>query len=165
MMPVALQIRFVKDFLPAALAAGTAFHMNPNMILAQAAFESGWGQSRLSTEANNFFGLTAFGSYNEYWHGARYTVTTATYTLDFRRYDTPANSFLDFARLIHHQYPSAHQMSGNPSAYAKEIAYSAYLGNDDDGGGGCPHNNDREVYRLSLVQIEQTIQAVIAMAL
>lgn len=40
------QISFVKECLPAALSAGTAFNMNPLVILAQAAFESGLGHER-----------------------------------------------------------------------------------------------------------------------
>ena len=37
------QINFVKECLPAAVSAGAAFNLNPLVILAQAAFESGWG--------------------------------------------------------------------------------------------------------------------------
>lgn len=36
------QINFVKECLPAAVSAGAAFNLNPLVILAQAAFESGW---------------------------------------------------------------------------------------------------------------------------
>ena len=57
----AQQINFFKNSLHAALAAGAAFNMNPTMILAQAAFESGWGMSKLATGSNNYFGLTAYG--------------------------------------------------------------------------------------------------------
>lgn len=156
-MTTALQIRFVKDSLPAALAAGTAFAMNPNMILAQAAFESGWGQSRLSTDCCNFFGLTAYGCSNAYWHGARRTVQTSSYSLDFRCYASRQDSFMDFARLIRNSYRRAWQMSNDPQAYAKEIAYSPYLSEL------C--GDDRETYRRSLVQIERTIQAVIELLL
>ena len=35
------QINFVKECLPAAVSAGAAFNLNPLVILAQAAFESG----------------------------------------------------------------------------------------------------------------------------
>ena len=41
------QINFVKECLPAAVSAGAAFNLNPLVILAQAAFESGWGTSNL----------------------------------------------------------------------------------------------------------------------
>ena len=38
------QINFVKECLPAAVSAGAAFNLNPLVILAQAAFESGWNE-------------------------------------------------------------------------------------------------------------------------
>ena len=48
------QISFVKECLPAALSAGAAFNLNPLAILAQAAFESGWGTSNLAKECRNW---------------------------------------------------------------------------------------------------------------
>lgn len=151
----AQQIRFVKDSLPAAVSAGAAFNMNPLAILSQAAFESGWGTSNLATASRNFFGLTAYGCSNEYWHGGKTTVRTTGYSLDFRRYDTRENSFLDFARLIRNNYRSAWQVSHDLTAYAREIAYSPYISE--------LNGDDRETYRRSLVDIAATIQAVIEM--
>lgn len=150
----AQQIRFIKDSLPSAIAAGAAFNMNPTVILAQAAFESGWGVSRLAIEESNFFGLTAYGCRNEYWHGRKVMVDASGYGLNFRGYDTRENSFLDFARLIRNNYRRAWQMSTDAEAYAKEIAYSPYISE--------LNGDDREQYRRSLVQIEQTVRAIIA---
>ena len=151
----AQQISFVKDSLQAAVSAGAAFNMNPMAILSQAAFESGWGTSDLSRKYNNFFGLTAYGAGNAYWHGGKTTVKATGYSMDFRRYDTRENSFLDFARLIRDGYRSAWSVSNDMPAYAKEIAYSPYISelNGDDG----------ETYRRSLVSIERTIRAIVAM--
>lgn len=151
----AQQIRFVKDSLPAAVSAGAAFNMNPLAILSQAAFESGWGTSNLATAGRNFFGLTAYGCSNEYWHGGKTTVRTTGYSLDFRRYDTRENSFLDFARLIRNNYRTAWQVSHDLTAYAREIAYSPYISE--------LNGDDRETYRRSLIDIAATIQAVIEM--
>ena len=58
---------FVNKFYPAAKAAGAEFNINP-VVLAQAAIESGWGESKLSSY-NHFFGITAYGRINNYWHG------------------------------------------------------------------------------------------------
>lgn len=151
----AQQIRFVKDSLPAAVSAGAAFNMNPLAILSQAAFESGWGTSNLATAGRNFFGLTAYGCSNEYWHGGKTAVRTTGYSLNFRRYDTRENSFLDFARLIRNNYRTAWQVSHDLTAYAREIAYSPYISE--------LNGDDREMYRRSLVDIAATIQAVIEM--
>ena len=151
----AQQISFVKNSLQAAVSAGASFNMNPSVILAQAAFESGWGMSKLATGSNNFFGLTAYGCSNQYWHGGKTTMNAASYLLDFRRYDTRENSFLDFARLIRNNYRAAWQMSSDPEAYAREIAYSPYISE--------LNGDDRETYRRSLVSIERTIRAIVAM--
>ena len=149
------QINFVKECLPAAVSAGAAFNLNPLVILAQAAFESGWGTSNLAKECRNYFGLTAYGCSNAYWHGGKTTVKASSYPLNFRRYDTRENSFLDFARLIRNNYRSAWQVSNNPQAYAKEIAYSPYISE--------LNGDNRETYRHSIIQITQTIQAVMAL--
>ena len=139
------QISFVKECLPAALSAGAAFNMNPLVILAQAAFESGWGTSDLAKGFRNYFGLTAYGCSNAYWHGGKTTVKASSYSLDFRRYDTRENSFLDFARLIRNNYRSAWQVSNDLQAYAKEIAFSPYFSE--------LNGDNRETYRHSIIQI------------
>ena len=149
----AQQISFVKNSLQAAVSAGASFNMNPTVILAQAAFESVWGMSKLATGSNNYFGLTAYGCSNQYWHGGKTTVNTGSYSLDFRRYDTRENSFLDFARLIRNNYRTAWQASNNPEAYAHEIAYSPYISE--------LNGDDRETYRRSLVQMEKTVRAIV----
>lgn len=149
------QISFVKACLPAAVSAGAAFNLNPLVILAQAAFESGWGTSSLAKESHNYFGLTAYGCSNAYWHGGKTTVKGRSYSLDFRRYDTCEHSFLDFARLIRNNYRAAWQVSHDPQAYAKEIAYSRYISEQN--------GDNRETYRQSLVLIAQTIRAILAL--
>ena len=152
---IAQQISFVKESLQAAVSAGAVFNMNPTVLLAQAAFESGWGTSVLATGSNNFFGLTAYGCSNEYWHGGKTRLEADNYALDFRRYDTRRNAFLDFARLIRNNYRIAWQASNDPEAYAREIAYSLYL-NELKG-------DNREDYRQSLVENERVVRAIMAM--
>ncbi|WP_369526151.1 glucosaminidase domain-containing protein [Parabacteroides goldsteinii] len=62
---------FFKQFLPAAQAAGEHFKLNPDIILAQAAIESGWGESVLCRTFHNYFGLTGYGQPTLYWKGAK----------------------------------------------------------------------------------------------
>lgn len=151
----ARQITFVKECLPSALEAGAAYRMNPRVLLAQAALESGWGDSSLAREHRNYFGLTAYGASNQYWHGGKTTVATRRYTLSFRHYDSVRNSFLDFARLIRDNYRSAWAVSEHPEAYANEIAYSPYISE--------LNGDDRAAYRATLVRLSQTIEAIIAL--
>ena len=63
--------RFVEFYFPAARMAGNLYRINPVVILAQSAIESGWGESTLAQEYNNFFGLTGYGVVNAYWHGGK----------------------------------------------------------------------------------------------
>ena len=115
---------FVKKFYPAAKAAGAEFNINPVVVLAQAAIESGWGESKLSSY-NNFFGITAYGRINSYWHGGK--IQLADNGLPFRRYDTMENSFMDYCRLIRGSYRTSADLSFHPAAFAKSIAYSKYI--------------------------------------
>lgn len=115
---------FVNKFYPAAKAAGAEFNINPVVVLAQAAIESGWGESKLSTY-NNFFGITAYGRINNYWHGGK--IQLAEDGLTFRRYDTMENSFMDYCRLIRGSYRTSADLSFHPAAFAKSIAYSKYI--------------------------------------
>ena len=112
---------FVNKFYPAAKAAGAEFNINPVVVLAQAAIESGWGESKLSSY-NNFFGITAYGRINNYWHGGK--IQLAENGLTFRRYDTMENSFMDYCRLIRGSYRTSADLSFHPAAFAKSIAYS-----------------------------------------
>ena len=56
------------DFLRQAVAAATASSaisgFSPGITVAQAALESAWGQSRLSQDANNYFGIKALARYD-----------------------------------------------------------------------------------------------------
>lgn len=49
------QSEFFSSLLPLARKAGEAFRINPVVILAQAAIESGWGQSDLASEHHQLF--------------------------------------------------------------------------------------------------------------
>ena len=53
---------YISTHLADAQSAGARFHLNPIILLAQAALESGWGTSRLAREANNHFGITGYGA-------------------------------------------------------------------------------------------------------
>ena len=56
------QSEFFSSLLPLARKAGEAFRINPAVILAQAAIESGWRQSDLASEHHNYFGIiNAYG--------------------------------------------------------------------------------------------------------
>lgn len=75
----------------------------PSIKLAQAALESGWAGSGLSSAANNYFGIKAHG-----WDGDIYNATTHEYysstptitKADFRSYPSPYASFMDHSQFL-----------------------------------------------------------------
>ncbi|GAB6394260.1 MAG: glucosaminidase domain-containing protein [Bacteroidales bacterium] len=140
--------KFIEKYLPLAEEAGSAFKLNPVVILAQAAIESGWGQSALAEECNNFFGITGYGSKSAYWDGK--TTSISGFGLLFRIYADARQSFMDYARLIRRNYTRAADMSYFPEAFAKEMAYSPYISE--------VNGDDREAYRKTLASISRWIE-------
>ena len=101
---------------------------------------------------NNFFGLTGYGVANAYWHGGK-TDQDKPGGLLFRRYDSPENSFLDFARLIATVYKQAAAVSHYPRAYAREIAYSRYISE--------VNGDNRAAYCKMLESIAQSLVPIV----
>lgn len=116
---------YVKRYFATAQKVGRAFGINPIVILAQAAIESGWGTSNLSVNHNNFFGVTAYGSVNAYWKGGKYISKSSG--LPFRTYDSVENGFSDFARLLVSKYNEAAKASQSVTEYARLISISPYI--------------------------------------
>ena len=141
---------FVNKFYPAAKAAGAEFNINPVVVLAQAAIESGWGESKLSSY-NNFFGITAYGRINNYWHGGK--IQLAEDGLTFRRYDTMENSFMDYCRLIRGSYRTSADLSFHPAAFAKSIAYSKYISE--------VNGDNRASYQILMEKLSASIAALV----
>lgn len=119
------KIKFAQEYYPLAREAGNRYNINPVVILAQAAHESGWGSSYSATARRNFFGVTAIGSPNQYWDGTKSQSSSSG--LWFRVYKTDQDSFYDFARLISSKYKEAARVSYDTAAYAHAIAYSPYI--------------------------------------
>lgn len=143
---------FTTTYYPLAQKAGARFGLNPEVILAQAAVESGWGSSYGARVRKNFFGITAAGSPNEFWDGS-YSVGKNSYALKFRVYRTEQDSFYDFARLISSKYKSALAVSQDSTAYARAIAYSPYIAE--------ANGDNRESYRKAIISSAKGIAEVI----
>lgn len=139
---------FVEKYYPLAKAAGQSFGLNPEVIMAQAAIESGWGSSYGARVRKNFFGITAAGSPNPYWDGS-YSVSKNPYQLKFRVYQTDQDSFYDFARLITSKYKAASAVSSDTTQYAQAIAYSPYISENN--------GDNREGYRKGIISAANSI--------
>lgn len=140
---------FIREYAPLAGEAGRAFRIDPVVILAQAAIETGWGESTLCREYHNFFGITAYGLPNVWWTG-RWTELSPR-SLRFRIYPDDKCSFMDYCRLLRSTYPRAADMSANPTTFAKEIAYSPYISE--------VNGDNREAYRKLIVQLCRKISS------
>lgn len=98
---------FVRALAPLADAAAEQLGTRPEVLLAQAALETGWGRHVMPGQAgssHNLFGIKAGRS----WPGPVSSVRTVEYVngnmtterADFRAYRDPAASFSDYAALI-----------------------------------------------------------------
>jgi flagellum-specific peptidoglycan hydrolase FlgJ len=149
------QEKFVVDYYPVAKLAGGYFIMDPLIILAQSAHETGWGTSILARSHNNFFGITAGGKKNAYWDGKIYQAQNQ-YALKFRSYKSPRDSFLDFGRLIGTMpaYRKAYRYAKtDPLAYAREISLSPYISE--------ANGDNREQYRRAIELHYTTIKNIV----
>ena len=118
------------EFLSAALAAArhcsTWSNLPPGITVAQAALESAWGNSQLSREAHNYFGIKA--------HGAHAFITLPTSEVvrgqsirtsaRFARYASMEECFADRDRLIctSSLYAEACAHAHDPEAFARALA-------------------------------------------
>ncbi len=124
---------FIDRYGQMAFNVGKQYGIPYEAILAQASLESGYGQSKLTTEANNFFGIKAGTS----WTGPVWTGKTSEETSggssyqitdSFRVYASPEEGFRGYADFIHtnSRYRNALNFPGNPYQYIVEIKNAGY---------------------------------------
>jgi flagellar protein FlgJ len=105
------------------------FYLIPQEVtLAQALLESAHGSSYLATHDNNFFGIVADPS----WKGP-VSIPNAQ-GVKFRSYDTPKDSFIDYAKFLvgNKNYADAFTTS-DPADFAQAVADGGYGGADHAG--------------------------------
>ena len=120
---------FLRQLRPHAEQAARELGVDPNALLAQAALETGWGRS---VPSNNLFGIKAGSD----WSGATVSVPTLEFEEGipvrkverFRAYDSPADSFRDYAALIRDssRYASARGAGENVEAFATALQQGGY---------------------------------------
>ncbi|HVP63493.1 MAG TPA: glucosaminidase domain-containing protein [candidate division Zixibacteria bacterium] len=117
---------FMQKAWAAARKASSMSGLPAVVTVAQAALESNFGQSRLSRESNNYFGLKA--------HGARTSVAMRTKECDcagehstrarFAVYDSMEDCFEDRDRVIGEcsAYAKARECAGDVQSFVLEMA-------------------------------------------
>jgi flagellar protein FlgJ len=127
--------QFVTALLPEAKAAAAALGIEPRLLLAQAALETGWGRSVPQggdETANNLFGIKAAGSWSgpsvEHWTLEHADGVSAPQRERFRAYGSTGESFTDYVDLIAtaRRYAGALEHAGNPEAYAQALTKAGY---------------------------------------
>lgn len=127
---------FVAALWPHAQRAGAELGVDPRAILAQAALESGWGQSvmrgRDGSSSHNLFGIKA----DARWRGETVTTRTLEYsggvaerrTAAFRAYDSYETAFQDYVDFVrgNPRYRAALTSGGDAHGYARAIAAAGY---------------------------------------
>jgi peptidoglycan hydrolase FlgJ len=127
---------FIKQMLPHAEAAARELGVDPHALLAQAALETGWGKSVPCNAAGecsfNLFGIKA----GTQWSGAAVNVPTLEFEEGvavrkverFRAYESPADSFRDYAKLIGNntRYENAVGTGDNVAAFASALQRGGY---------------------------------------
>jgi len=127
---------FVNRMLPFAKQAGQASSVPPQLMLGQAALESGWGKReiRMADGSNSFnlFGIKA----NAGWNGKVAEVMTTEYkngvaykqVEKFRAYSSYAEAFQDYAALISNnpRYADVLQQGSDVAGMAQAIQKAGY---------------------------------------
>jgi len=142
------QIEFIKKYWPIAEKAAKKYGLGTMSVLSQAAIESAWGTSYGARVRNNFHGIIAAGSPNEFWKGEKSQSSSSG--LWFRIYKTPLDGFMDHSRLISAKYPTAKSVSNDTVKYALAISQSPYISEKN--------GDDREGYRRGIISAYNFIQ-------
>ncbi|HEY7641658.1 MAG TPA: flagellar assembly peptidoglycan hydrolase FlgJ [Steroidobacteraceae bacterium] len=127
---------FLRTMRPHAEQAARELGVDPDALLAQAALETGWGRSVPCNAQGdcsfNLFGIKA----GSQWSGSTVNVPTLEFESGipvrkverFRAYDSPADSFRDYAALIRDsaRYASARGAGDNVEAFAAALQQGGY---------------------------------------
>ncbi|EII2400434.1 flagellar assembly peptidoglycan hydrolase FlgJ [Vibrio parahaemolyticus] len=126
---------FVNSMKPYAEKAAKALGVEPSLLLAQAALETGWGQKVVQNargSSNNLFNIKADRS----WEGDKVTTQTLEFhdntpvkeTAAFRSYSNYQDSFNDYVRFLNDnpRYETALQQRGDSESFIRGIHRAGY---------------------------------------
>jgi flagellar protein FlgJ len=133
--------QFVATMLPLAKEAAARIGVDPSVLVAQAALETGWGKSIMrqqdGSSSYNLFGIKAQGG----WKGPEARAITSEFrggqmvkeTADFRSYDSYASSFHDLVSFLqnNNRYQATLKSADNPEQFVKELQKAGYATDPD----------------------------------
>jgi len=146
---------FVETLMPYAEKAADELDITPQVLIAQAALETGWGK-HVQTLPN---GKSSYNVFNikadSRWNGEQLKVNTLEYRdgiaqqerASFRVYGSYQESFRDYVDFIKNnpRYEMALETTSDPEAYAKELQHAGYATD--------PHYADKviDIYQREVV--------------
>ncbi len=129
------KLDFIRALKPIAEKAAQDFNLPANVLLAQAALETGWGKFINSLDDRSSFNLFNIKS-DTRWLGESVQVNTLEYrdgvarkeNASFRVYDNFEQSFQDYIEFIRSnpRYDSAVKVAHSPEQYLQELQKSGY---------------------------------------
>jgi flagellar protein FlgJ len=139
--PTEAQSAFVQQHSQVATEVEKATGIPANFMLGQAGHETGWGRYEIKTKgggsSHNLFGIKAGSG----WTGKTAEVTTTEYVngvaqkkvARFRAYDSYADAFKDYARMISEspRYAKAREQTGSAQAFASGLQKAGYATDPD----------------------------------
>ena len=120
---------FLNTIGPVAQQVAQENGIYASVMIAQAALESGWGNSTLSTQGHNLFGVKWNGTGNyvmmptqEYYGGQWHTINAK-----FQSYNSYYDSLTGYAKLIKNNFPnSTRANAATPQIAAANLKYGVY---------------------------------------
>ncbi|MBI5041911.1 MAG: flagellar assembly peptidoglycan hydrolase FlgJ [Gammaproteobacteria bacterium] len=161
----ASQKEFITDLWPHAESAARKLGVDPKVLLAQAALETGWGQHimqrRDGSSSHNLFGIKADGR----WSGDQVNHRTVEFRhgvlqreqASFRAYASPGRSLADYAEFIRNnpRYEDA-LGSDDPHRYVMELQRAGYATDPAYGRKIMNiYNSDEFQYAVAAAQYQQ----------
>ena len=132
---------FVHSLWPYAEKAAKALNLDPKILIAQAALETGWGRYVMrpeqGTSSKNLFGIKT----SKDWQGSTTNInsvelvsgTLQKQSSEFRTYDSYDESFSDYADFISNKsrYQKAVSVAEKPENYVNELQTAGYATDPD----------------------------------
>jgi hypothetical protein len=101
LLPDSSQMKFINSIKSAAILNYNETKILPSITIAQAILESNWGESELTKESNNLFGIKADKSWNGDYVVFETKEFNSLYIKDkFRKYDTLLDSITDHSNFL-----------------------------------------------------------------
>ena len=127
---------FVRQLLPLAERAAESSGINPRVMIAQAALETGWGRHMIKGEADapsfNLFGIKA----DQRWSGESVSIATTEFRegvplserASFRSYPDYESSFRDYVSFLESnpRYRSVLASADDPERFARGLQEAGY---------------------------------------